>query len=256
MNPASDEKGDRSNLPERPGGCSAQIGPVPFFVRQELCDLLGQLRDGEIDQSGLARLDVLVSGDAAARRLYLDYVDLCASLHWAAAEELVRRFAETHPDDPDIPRIATDLADARQAAGQDLRARIEAARDVNDPDRVIEFRDELKSLLDPDALRALDRELARWFLALISRRLRAGTARTDVAMLAARVAERLDDTPEGASLRASLPTLRRAAGLCARCGQPYAGVADACPVCLAGPRTPPIPPALPSREPSSDGPAA
>ncbi len=25
------EKGDRSNLPERPGGCSAQIGPVPFF---------------------------------------------------------------------------------------------------------------------------------------------------------------------------------------------------------------------------------
>ena len=26
------EKGDRSNLPERPGGCSAQIGPVPFFL--------------------------------------------------------------------------------------------------------------------------------------------------------------------------------------------------------------------------------
>ena len=25
------EKGDRSNLPERPGGCFAQIGPVPFF---------------------------------------------------------------------------------------------------------------------------------------------------------------------------------------------------------------------------------
>ena len=26
------EKGDRSNLPERPGGCCAQIGPVPFFA--------------------------------------------------------------------------------------------------------------------------------------------------------------------------------------------------------------------------------
>ncbi len=25
------EKGDRSNLPERPEGCFAQIGPVPFF---------------------------------------------------------------------------------------------------------------------------------------------------------------------------------------------------------------------------------
>jgi hypothetical protein len=28
------EKGDRSNLPERPGGCCAQIGPVPFFTRR------------------------------------------------------------------------------------------------------------------------------------------------------------------------------------------------------------------------------
>jgi len=26
------EKGDRSNLPERPEGCFAQIGPVPFFL--------------------------------------------------------------------------------------------------------------------------------------------------------------------------------------------------------------------------------
>jgi len=25
-----DEKGDKSNLPERPGGCCAQVGPVPF----------------------------------------------------------------------------------------------------------------------------------------------------------------------------------------------------------------------------------
>ena len=28
---AGTDKGDRSNLPERPGGCFAQIGPVPFF---------------------------------------------------------------------------------------------------------------------------------------------------------------------------------------------------------------------------------
>jgi hypothetical protein len=55
--------------------------------------------------------------------------------------------------------------------------------------------------------------------------------RADVAVLAARVALSLDDTPEGASLRASLPTLRRAAGLCARCGQPYTGIAEACPIC-------------------------
>jgi len=30
---APGKKGDRSNLPERPGGCFAQIGPVPFFAK-------------------------------------------------------------------------------------------------------------------------------------------------------------------------------------------------------------------------------
>jgi predicted amidophosphoribosyltransferase len=56
----------------------------------------------------------------------------------------------------------------------------------------------------------------------------------DVAELAARAAESFGDTPEGASLRASLPTLRRSAGLCPRCAQPYAGIDEACPQCLAG----------------------
>jgi BirA family biotin operon repressor/biotin-[acetyl-CoA-carboxylase] ligase len=43
------EKGDRSNLPERPEGCSAQVGPVPFFARVSLtaalavCQVLEQL---------------------------------------------------------------------------------------------------------------------------------------------------------------------------------------------------------------------
>ena len=30
------EKGDTSNLPERPGGCFAQIEPGPFFPRREV----------------------------------------------------------------------------------------------------------------------------------------------------------------------------------------------------------------------------
>jgi hypothetical protein len=52
-------------------------------IRRELCDLLGQLRDGRIDPRGLARLDAIVTADPSARRLYLAYVELCASLHWA-----------------------------------------------------------------------------------------------------------------------------------------------------------------------------
>ena len=52
--------------------------------------------------------------------------------------------------------------------------------------------------------------------------------------LAARFAESFAATVEGASVRASLPTLRRSVGLCPRCAQPYIGVADACPNCLKG----------------------
>ncbi|MFO0950400.1 MAG: hypothetical protein U0835_04475 [Isosphaeraceae bacterium] len=75
---------------------------------------------------------------------------------------------------------------------------------------------------------------------MIQKRLRTGTVRPDVAVLAGRVADSLDDTPEGASLRASLPTLRRAAGLCARCAQPY--VASPPPARAAWPRrSPPRP---------------
>jgi len=153
--------------------------------------------------------------------------------HWGDARSLVTAFAEAHPGDPDAERLVGELAGARRSAADDLLAKVEAARGVNDAERVIELREGLGPLLDAEPLRALDRDLGRWFLLLIGRRLRTGTVRTDVAELAGRVAERFDDTPEGASLRASLPTLRRAAGLCPRCAQPYRGVEDACPVCLA-----------------------
>jgi hypothetical protein len=68
---------------------------------------------------------------------------------------------------------------------------------------------------------------------LIHIRLRSGKIQPDVAILAGRVAEIFSHTVEGASLRASLPTLRRSAGQCPRCAQPYTGIADACPACLA-----------------------
>ncbi|MCA1686370.1 MAG: hypothetical protein LC745_10430, partial [Planctomycetia bacterium] len=141
--------------------------------------------------------------------------------HWDEAGTLVQAFSDTHPDDPAAPRLAAELTEARQATGREWLAKIEAARAVNEPERVIELREGLKPLIDAEALRTLDRDLAKWFMVMIHRRLRSGTVRPDVAALAARVATSLEETPEGASLRASLPTLRRAAGLCARCGQPY-----------------------------------
>ena len=44
-------------------------------IRRELCDLLGQLRDGQLDPRGLARLDAIVTADPSARRLYLAYAE-------------------------------------------------------------------------------------------------------------------------------------------------------------------------------------
>jgi hypothetical protein len=149
---------------------------------------------------------------------------------WSEADDLIRENSAAHPED--AAAVEAELSRAREHAGRDLLEKVDAARQANDPDRVLELRDSLRHILAHDALKSLDHDLARWCMALIQRRLRTGKMRADVAVLAQRVALSLDDTPEGASLRASLPTLRRAAGLCARCGQPYTGIADACPMCL------------------------
>jgi hypothetical protein len=164
-----------------------------------------------------------------------------AGREWALAEGLVRDFAANYPAHPAAGRLGGELAAGREAATQELMARLDAAREANDPDRVLEVRDQLTLLVAAEPLRGLDRDLGQWFLRVIQKRLRAGGMKPDIAHLAARVAAALDTTPEGASLRASLPTLRRSAGLCARCGEPYAGTADACPKCVtaAAAATPP-----------------
>ncbi len=78
MSAADHEKGDRSNLPERPGGCFAQIGPVPFFA--EIAELLASLCDETISPAEMERLDRLLCTDAAVRRLYIEYLDIHARL--------------------------------------------------------------------------------------------------------------------------------------------------------------------------------
>lgn len=154
---------------------------------------------------------------------------------------------------PALERIAAALertgGPAAASAASDgvdaLRARLEASRSANDPEAVLALRDELARHLAAEALGDLDRDLARWLIRLIQRRMRAGTVRADVVQLAARVAERFGGTVEGASLRASLPTLRRSAGLCPVCGEPYTGLQDRCPRCqaaLAAAGPPPIEP--------------
>ena len=150
---------------------------------------------------------------------------------WGQAEQVVASFAH---DDPDTAKAAREeLAEARRSVVEDLRAQLDQARDGNDPDGVILARDALTEHLRGEALHDLDRQVVRWLINLIQKRVRAGTVDPDVALLAARVADSFGDTAEGASLRAALPNLRRSAGLCPQCARPFKSKGDACPQCLA-----------------------
>ena len=154
-----------------------------------------------------------------------------AEKQWEVADALL----DEHRDDPEVARLGDRLASAKVASGDGLLGELKAAQEVSDPGRVLEIREQLAPLIASDRLKELDSQLAKWFMGLVMRRLRTGSVQTDVAELVARVADRFGQTTEGASLRASLPTLRRSAGLCARCARPYRGISDACPVCLAPP---------------------
>jgi len=151
---------------------------------------------------------------------------------WDRAERLVQALARDYPEAPETSSLADEVAEGRRQAINDLQARIEASKQANDPEQVIAYRDELTLHLRGDDLKQLDKQLVGWLMGLIQRRMRAGSVQPDVAELASKVADSFGDTAEGASLRAALPTLRRSAGLCPRCAQPYRGVADACPDCL------------------------
>ena len=167
-----------------------------------------------------------------------------AESRWEDARAIVRESALEKPDDPEVVAMSEELERTRQFAVDDLRQRIEASRLANDPDGAIGSRDELAQILRGDAIKEVDRALVKWLMGLIQRRLRTGTVGADVVGLAGRIAESFGGTTEGASLRASLPTLRRSAGLCPKCAEPYAGVGDACPKCLAA-SSAPAPPVLP-----------
>ncbi len=151
---------------------------------------------------------------------------------WAEAESLLIAYAADFPDDSRHTHLADELGRAQHNVRAQELAKLEAAREVNDPEGVLASYQVLTSCLEPDARAALDRDLGKWFLALIHRRLRTTKIQADVVQLASRFAEAFASTVEGASVRASLPTLRRSVGLCPRCGSSYGGVGDACPKCL------------------------
>jgi hypothetical protein len=158
---------------------------------------------------------------------------------WSEAKVLLDAFSDEFPDDPRLVSLEEELQSARSEALESHSAQLDAAQKVNDPERVLELHQGMMPLLDHEARASLEADLSKWFLKLIHNRLRTGKIQANVAILAGRIADVFCHTVEGASLRASLPTLRRSAGLCPRCAEPYTGLANVCPKCLAAPGSPP-----------------
>ncbi len=150
------------------------------------------------------------------------------SFEWARAESLLLELPDAEQ------RPAQSLEAARLKAAESVRSQLETARSNNDAELVLALHEKLSRHADPASTAALDVELMEWLLRWLQRRLRSGRVDIDLVDLATRAVERFADVPQAASLRAALPTLRRSAGLCARCGQPFIGLADVCPICRAG----------------------
>jgi hypothetical protein len=157
---------------------------------------------------------------------------------WDAVAAIMDGYSPTELADPRLLSLRAEIQSARETARSEQLAQLKAARQVSDPDRVLELHQSLIPLLDAETRGSLDSDLSQWFLRLIHNRLRTGKIQADLVVLAGRIAETFSHTMEGASLRASLPTLRRSAGLCSRCGQPYSGIANACPACLVQTQAP------------------
>ena len=151
---------------------------------------------------------------------------------WDRARSILDGLPEATLQRPAVAALARELDRGHERAVVDLTGRIEAARQINDPDGALAARDELARLLPLDDLAEVDRTMIGWLMKAVQRRLRTVPVGADVAGLATAIADRFGASPEGASLRAALPTLRRSAGLCPRCAEPYLGVDDACPKCL------------------------
>ena len=131
---------------------------------------------------------------------------------WDEAAALLDGFSPADLDDPRLSSLRQEIQSAREAARSQYLAQLDAARQVSDPDRVLELHQTLIPLLDAETRVALEADLSQWFLRLIHNRLRIGKIQTDLVVLAGRIADAFSHTVGGASLRASLPTLRRMPG--------------------------------------------
>ena len=173
------------------------------------------------------------SGHSQAQREAIEAVRQAVQRHdWEEANRFLDSLKSQDLPGPEIERLEQEIADRRNDHVARKLEQLQASREVNDSETVLTTFQEVGPLLEATDRKPLEEDLARWFMSQIQRRLRGGSIQPDVVTLITRVTEIFGATIEGASLRAGLPTLRRAVGLCPRCGGPYLGVGDACTDCL------------------------
>ncbi len=238
-------------LPSAHPGTTPDLDPLPRLV-QALVDQVADARAvwERVERQAIPLLERIalalehgslgaVAGGSDSRDAPVDrgavaeFRSALADGRWDQAEAILVNLTRL-PDQAELVATLTIERDlGRDRALATWTERIEAARVANDAAGALDARDQIAAILPMEDLRVIDRAMIGWLMKLIQRRLRIIPIGTDLALLVARVADRFGATPEGASLRAALPTLRRSAGLCPRCAEPYLGVDDACPKCLA-----------------------
>jgi hypothetical protein len=205
---------------------NAQIARVHAAQAMQLLERIARL----VEERRTSMPESAAELEKAKKRAAIEHATRTAS--WEDAESLLSAYEAEHPFDPEVPALRAAFLAGRRGAVDERLSEIEAARRASDPGRVLDLHDALVPMLDHESRVKLHGDLAPWFLGVIHRRLRVGKIQPDVVRLAERFTEAFSTTVEGASVRASLSTLRRSVGLCPRCSQPYVGVADACPTCL------------------------
>ncbi len=152
-----------------------------------------------------------------------------AERKWTGVEELLRELQEL---DRELAKELTELAHREQEAhAKELREALRAAREQNNPQAVLDVRDRLVSLLSVDERQDLDREIAQWSIAYLRDALHEGRARELIDVIERMVETFGESTAEGMELKNALPILRRSAGRCPDCGEPYDISLERCPDC-------------------------
>jgi hypothetical protein len=186
---------------------------------------------GQLIGAGASTETTSVAGVRAPRDEVRRLRDAIARGRWQEAYELLSDLLERFPGDTAVERLAADYQTQRNQHVAELKLELQRAQADGDPQRVLNVRDRLAMVLELDECRQLDKEVARWSMTFLREALHEGRARDLIGVIERMVETFGETTQEGAELKSALPILRRSAGRCPDCGQPYDIALERCSAC-------------------------